>query len=84
MNLGQRLKLFVTHNWDKQSDFIFDHRVNPSSLQKYMKGDIAPSSQFLTLLSNIGCNLHWLLTGEGEMYNDTPAGQALRDKNAKS
>lgn len=82
MELGDRLRLFITHNWGTLNNFMFELRVNSASLHKYLKGTGNPSLPFLKQLHSAGCSIDWLLTGEGEMYNDTPAGQTLREKSS--
>lgn len=40
---------------------------------KYETGALAISSQVIDALFALGVNLNWLLTGQGQMFNDVPA-----------
>jgi len=42
-----------------------------STWQKYERGDSLPGSEVLQSLANLGFNINWILTGEGEMYIKT-------------
>lgn len=61
-----------------QSDFAASLETNRTTLAGYEKGNSPPSTSFLVKIKEVyKINLHWLLTGEGEIFitseNDTSA-----------
>jgi hypothetical protein len=58
------------------------HTLQKDKLDKIakreFKGDKIPSEKTLQILENVGCSRAWLLYGNGEMCDDSPAGHALR------
>lgn len=59
-----------------QSDFAASLETNRTTLAGYEKGNSPPSTSFLVKIKEVyKINLHWLLTGEGEIFitseNDT-------------
>lgn len=57
---------FAEHLGSKQ-EFARAINISPSKLSIYMSGGYLPSSETLQRIAKIGVNVHWLLTGEGEM-----------------
>jgi transcriptional regulator with XRE-family HTH domain len=67
-NLGERLKTIRKTQSLTQQAFARRLNTSPSYISDVEAGKTAPGSKFLTtLLRNFNINLHWLLTGEGEM-----------------
>ncbi len=54
--------------------------MSRGSLYNITKGKRNPRAATLLKFAEIGCNLHWLLTGDGEMYANSEAGKALRKR----
>jgi len=52
--------------------------VREASWYRYLSGHNAPSSDVFMTLAQHGCNLNWLLTGEGEMYANTEPGRSVK------
>ncbi|MDB5033218.1 MAG: hypothetical protein JWQ98_459 [Chlorobi bacterium] len=52
--------------------------MKPSNLQKYLCGDREPGASVLSRVANLGCNVHWLVTGDGEMYAASRAGEEVK------
>lgn len=50
-----------------QVDFASKLGMKPQTLQKYIKGHRLPLPEILDKIGNLGCNINWLLNGEGEM-----------------
>jgi transcriptional regulator with XRE-family HTH domain len=67
-----RLKYFVTKAYKKQKDFAKDLGVTPQSLYVYLNdgGSIYTSADKQKKLEELGLNINWYLTGEGEMQLD--------------
>lgn len=49
-------------------------------LHKYASGLQKPGAKLLERMADVGCNIQWLLTGEGEMFAENDAGWDLREK----
>lgn len=61
--LGEVAELLFNGN---RSNLANKLEMSPQSLNKYFKDDRTPGGDILTRLSNIGVNVNWLLTGEGQ------------------
>jgi len=65
--IGDRIKLFGISKYGNLSAFARAIGKTPDYLTPYYKNKSKPGSDLLILLYNLGCNINWLLTGEGEM-----------------
>lgn len=52
--------------------------VSHVSIANYIQNKAELSFGSLHLLHEMGCSITWLITGEGEMFSDTPHGRRLR------
>jgi transcriptional regulator with XRE-family HTH domain len=77
MTLAERLEAFIDATTLKNKEFAEILQMKSSQLQKYLAGT-SPSSETLEKLARAGCNVHWLVTGEGGMYAENEAGRALQ------
>ena len=68
---SKRLNDFCKTISDTQVDFAKKLEMKPQSLQKYLKGQRLPLPEILSKISSLGCNLNWLLNGEGDMIKKT-------------
>ncbi|MEI6846597.1 MAG: helix-turn-helix transcriptional regulator [Chlorobiaceae bacterium] len=66
--IGDRLRLFALSKYNRISDFAESIGMGAPNAQAYMRGARKPGSLVLRKIQSIGCNIDWLLTGEGEMY----------------
>ncbi|MBS1911706.1 MAG: hypothetical protein JST22_06955 [Bacteroidetes bacterium] len=57
--------------------------MKPSNLHKYLSNERQPGKSTITRMADLGCNVQWLVSGEGEMFSETDAGHALRSKMRK-
>lgn len=82
MTPGERLRLFgVARFGDKKgaiTAFAKALGMKPSNLHKYLSDEREPGAPVLARISALGCNVHWLLKGEGEMYADNEIGRQLK------
>ncbi len=70
--IGKRLRLLRKELGKRQSDLAKDIGLNPSAISQMESGKIRPSLESLLVLWKIyKVDLHWLLTGEGEMFCET-------------
>lgn len=67
MNIAERLRLIRTKLNLTQREASTKFHMPLTSWKSYEKGPSEPGSGALTGLATGGVNIHWLLTGEGEM-----------------
>jgi|GEM_PF-1569451 len=76
--IGERLRIFANYigNLSKLATLI---NMSPSSLDAYLIGRSKPGTEILQRLLKLGCNINWLLSGEGEMLinNKSSPGQDI-------
>ena len=75
---GWRLRLFGNTAFGSIKAFAMKLGMQPSNLQKYLSGKREPGAIVLARIAEHGCNIHWLISGEGEMFADNDAGRTLR------
>ncbi len=69
MSISERLNLVLKDKSLKIKDFSDASGVAYRSLQNYLNGEREPNTESLVKLSTqMGINLNWLLTGDGNMY----------------
>lgn len=57
-----------------QEQFAETTGIHLSAIRKYESGSSLPSGESLLAIAGTGINLHWLLTGEGDMRAHPEAG----------
>ncbi|WP_428527092.1 helix-turn-helix domain-containing protein [Roseibium sp.] len=80
--IGKRLRLLrKTLGGHDVKAFADKLGIGKATLYNYEKGDREPTSRVLTALSEVfGANVHWILTGAGEMFADAsvvPSGSSF-------
>lgn len=66
VNIGDRLRIFAKYiGTSKRLAEMLG--MTPQSLNFYLKGKREPGANILKRLLDLGLNINWLLTGEGEM-----------------
>lgn len=53
--------------------------IGKSAVTAYLRGSMPPASQLLKIAEMTGCNLHWLLTGEGPKWIVRKVPEVKRD-----
>lgn len=78
---GERLQKFISVTGKRKGIFAEELGVKASQLSRYLgeRGQL-PQREVLEGLAALGCNLHWLITGEGGMFAENPAGMMLKKK----
>ena len=65
MEIGARFKEFAQNNFSSIDQFARAIEMKPPNLRStYFKGVSVPGGELLIKLANLGCDIHWLLTGE--------------------
>lgn len=67
-SIGERIRAFALDKYGKINDFADALGMGAPNVQAYMRGARKPGSSVLQKIQSLGCNLDWLLTGEGEMF----------------
>ena len=84
MTPGQRLRLFGATRFGTGKGAITTFAkalgMKPSNLHKYLANEREPGTAVLARISELGCNIHWLVSGEGEMFANNALGEELRRK----
>lgn len=72
--IAARLREFAYSRTDKLSDFARLLDMLPQTLNSYLSGKITPGAELLVKLSELGCDIDWLLTGKptSQEYNRHP------------
>jgi len=71
--IGERLESFCKNNFESQEAFAKKIGIASSNLRKfYFSGKSLPGSELLVKLSEIGCDIKWLLTGEESIMEAQP------------
>jgi hypothetical protein len=65
-NISDRLRKFAEY-FGSIKDLAEALDMKPPAFQSYLSGRSVPGSNILVKLNSLGCNINWLLTGEGEM-----------------
>jgi transcriptional regulator with XRE-family HTH domain len=67
LNIKEGLKLFRAHLMLSQRDLAVKLGINQRTYAKYETGDTEPSGNTFFELADLGLNIHWLVTGTGDM-----------------
>ena len=67
ISFSERLMEFCKVVSPTQVDFASKLGMKPQTLQKYIKGQRLPLPEILDKICSLGCNINWLLNGEGDM-----------------
>jgi len=77
----QRLITFAKEIFGNLDQLGYALGYNSSGvLHKYASGLQKPGAKLMERLAEVGCNVHWLITGEGDMFAENEAGWDLRGK----
>lgn len=76
--IPERLQQVLNHKGWSQSQLATEIHTHAATVNRWLRGKIPPSGKALTRVADAtGCNLEWLLTGQGEMFPATePKGEA--------
>lgn len=69
-----RLEKWISARWASKSEFARQSDISPQQLSEYLKGNKRPGGEMLEKWASLGLNIHWYLTGIGEM--DAPSHQS--------
>ena len=69
-------KFGKAHGWKKR--FADALGVSPQHLDRYLSGASEPGKKMFMRLIQLGCDVHWLLTGDKESARDVLSGEEMR------
>ncbi len=79
--IAKRLREFAYSKTDRLKDFAGSLDMSPQTLNSYLSGKISPGSELLIKLSDMGCDIDWLLTGTDKNPKEKPYGiKATKEK----
>lgn len=84
--MDKRLKLVIEKKFRGKNTLFSDAiGISPQHLQAYLTGRSSPGSEILEKIGKLGVNIHWLVTGEGEMEFQKPENEIieLKEENKK-
>lgn len=67
LEFAMRLEAFCKDSFKTKAELALRLGIRPQALQKYLSGERLPMPEFFVRLSSLGCNIDWLITGDGEM-----------------
>ena len=71
MSINSRVCLIIEQFGGSITKFSERSGINYRSVQNYMRGDREPNSEAYLKFAQLGININWILTGEGEMFIST-------------
>ena len=81
--MGERLEIFIDFLGMKKKDFAESIGILQPHLSPYIgKNAKLPKTEVVVKIAAMGLNVHWWVTGEGEIYANNAAGRELRKKHA--
>jgi transcriptional regulator with XRE-family HTH domain len=77
-SISNRLTVFISDSYGQKQRFAEAIGVSASTISHYLAGSKEPSAEVLRKIAAAGCNVHWLLTGEGEMWAANATGMGFK------
>lgn len=79
--MGERLEIFIDFLAVKKKDFAEAIGLQQSNLAPFIgQGAKLPKDEIVQKIANMGLDVHWWVTGEGEMFASNVAGEALKER----
>lgn len=75
---GQRLREFVDTVYNSVKAFAEAVGMQPSNLHKYLNDEREACISVLARFAEAGCDIHWMVSGEGDMFADSEKGREFR------
>lgn len=74
MSIGERLEIFRKSNFSTKKKLAEALDISYEHLYQYLSDKKKPGSEILSKLSELGCNIDWLLTGQSNKTTGAPMG----------
>lgn len=75
---AERIRHWIISNYFSLEDYAETFDSNYDELHDIIFGDALPSTPFIKMLRETGCNIGWVYTGEGSQYENNSAGMILK------
>lgn len=80
----ERIHSWIDENYGSIRNFSIILDLDFEDLCRTFFDKVIPDTNFADTLENAGCNIDWVLTGEGSMYAANPLGEILQSKKFSS
>lgn len=80
----QRIKSWIEENYGSFKNFSLAMDIDYTDLGHTLYDHVVPEADFDKMLDKAGCNVDWVLSGEGSMYAKNPLGEILQSKKLSS
>src|SRR5574340_747124 len=64
LDVAKNLRKFSENNFNSFAELARRMNISPQTIQAYIDGRVYPGGPFLAKLSDLGCDINWLLTGK--------------------
>lgn len=64
-----RLNEIINSRFNNKTEACRKLNIAQSQLSRYLSGNLKPGTEFIIKLSDLGININWLFTGDGEMFS---------------
>lgn len=75
---GHRLREFVDTVYSTVKAFAEAVGMQPSNLHKYLNDEREACISVLARFAEAGCNIHWIVSGEGDMFAGNEKGREFK------
>jgi len=76
----ERVKQWISDNFTSLESFIEKNKLSPENLLNELESTSLPTPGFMLCLSKAGCNIDWIMNGEGKVYSNNDEGFVLQTK----
>jgi transcriptional regulator with XRE-family HTH domain len=75
-----RIKTWIYDNYGNLENLCHTFQAEFEDLSNVIFLHSIPDTSFYSIIEEAGCNFNWIITGDGDCYNDTFTGMILRLK----
>ncbi len=79
-NPFERIKYWIRINYITLENFCLINNLDYKKIKKVLFEEVLIDLELFEVLNKSGCNIHWLATGTGDMYENNPVGQILKNR----
>lgn len=78
-----RIKYWIKQNYETLENFAVALNLDFDEIYNVLYHDMVMSVSFINILKKAGCNMNWVLTGEGTKFENNPTGIILNYEDEK-
>jgi hypothetical protein len=79
----ERINYFIIIHYGSISKLEAKYNFDKGYISKILNDKDITDSFFIVLMNIIGCNMHWVWSGEGIIYHDNQIGEQLKQKHSE-